>query len=863
MSAPQKSSRWGSFLSQAVAGVEARLDNILAEEDSNKQQQLAQQLAQQPSRPPSASSATPPRSTTPSRPTNDRLQERLARAIAARNAAQRADSSPSRRPSTEIPITSQSPRTSSDAPATESAVPPQSTTPRSSLSRDEASGPPSIAPDTTDETQVDPSTPAPNGRNSVAEIPRSSLQNDSLDQTEEVLPTPTVVSADIAPTGFAASGTAPSSSDLYVKRIANLEKSLEEIQVQHQEELHSHVERVDALQAKLQYLARQASDAARTAAAGAPAGSLEKKIAEKDQQVAQLLEEGQKLANTEQKHRSIIKKLRGQLAIAEKELNDQKLWRQKTENELNALRGRSGEIGDLEKAHEESQKLTTQLKRDIEKLKVDITKKDNTISGLRSQLQAESDQAKALAAKIDDHVREAGQQRVKELEDAVAALEVEKGLISDRAKLQATELREKADRASERFNAVELELKGEVQILESKLEALRARAEEASSGAVGDAQAKLLRQIETLQTQYFIASENWQGMEASLVARAATLEKERDEALRRESEMRRKARETASRAKHQEEELEEARNQLPSVQRDLSSYQSQIESLRKRAEEAEASLAEAKADFERQRLAWKAEKAERTDQDRRNWVEDVPTAPFRNISRPESPLLSAPQRTFSSDFLGLQSYPTRLRKTSAPSSNGEPSPGDRPSSGRRQSAQPPMRYPMSPVPPAQSGTPPSLASGLEMLASPSTHPIDRDDVFENLETPASPQNVLQDMMSVSTMTAGPSVQLVERMSAAIRRLESEKVAGKEELARISSQRDEARAEIVVLMKEAEAGKAATRKVQDLEAEVTAINERYQTTLEMLGEKSELVEELRADVEDVKAMYRDLVERTIK
>lgn len=150
-----------------------------------------------------------------------------------------------------------------------------------------------------------------------------------------------------------------------------------------------------------------------------------------------------------------------------------------------------------------------------------------------------------------------------------------------------------------------------------------------------------------------------------------------------------------------------------------------------------------------------------------------------------------------------------------------------------------------------------------MLASPTTHPADRDDVFENLETPASPHNILQDMMSVSTMTAGPSVQLVERMSAVIRRLESEKVSAKEELARISSQRDEARGEIVALMKEAEAEKGARKKVEELELEVASINERYQTTLEMLGEKSELVEELRADVDDVKTMYRDLVERTIK
>lgn len=101
------------------------------------------------------------------------------------------------------------------------------------------------------------------------------------------------------------------------------------------------------------------------------------------------------------------------------------------------------------------------------------------------------------------------------------------------------------------------------------------------------------------------------------------------------------------------------------------------------------------------------------------------------------------------------------------------------------------------------------------------------------------------------------------MSAGIRRLEAEKVAGREELLRISNQRDEARAEIVTLMKETESSRQASDRVAVLEQEVAEINERYQTTLELLGEKSELVEELRADVQDVKAMYRELVERTIR
>jgi hypothetical protein len=84
------------------------------------------------------------------------------------------------------------------------------------------------------------------------------------------------------------------------------------------------------------------------------------------------------------------------------------------------------------------------------------------------------------------------------------------------------------------------------QMLESKLEALRTRAEEVSTGETSDAQAHLLRQIETLQTQYAVASENWQGIEGTLLSRVSNLEKERDELSTRESQIRKKAREVVS-----------------------------------------------------------------------------------------------------------------------------------------------------------------------------------------------------------------------------------------------------------------------------------------------------------------------------
>ncbi|KAH9883718.1 TATA element modulatory factor 1 TATA binding-domain-containing protein [Xylariomycetidae sp. FL2044] len=873
MSAPQKPSRWGSFLSQAVAGVEARLDNILAEDDPERQQSSRS--------PPVASSATLPsipplpRSATPSR-TNDRLQERLARAVAAKNAAQRPENSAGR---CSAEITSPGPRLSPGSDALNAASSLHDAAPESSTQAYETHRKPAGSQHTRDDSVRDFSAGTPNGlgaslgenhspiqetiQDTIQDTIQATIQSESSNKgtrTQEVRGYETVTQAS---RGTISPGGQSPASSLYEARIRYLEKTLDESQALWQEELHSHVERVDALQAKLQYLAREASESARNVVAASPSGSLEKKIAEKDQQVAQLMEEGQKLANTEQKHRSIIKKLRGQLAVGEKEMNEQKLWRQKAEDELSVLRKRSGEISDLERANEESQKLVNQTRKDVDRWKSEVASRDSVILDLQHQLHEESEHARSMATKMNDQIREAGQQKVQDLEDAISALEVEKNLITNHAEIQAAELREKADRASERSRALELELKGEIQILESNLEALRARAEEASSGAVGDAQAKLLRQIETLQTQHSIASDNWQGMEASLVARASNLERERDEALRRESDMRRKARETANRAKRQEEELEEARSQLPSVRRDLSSNQAQLESLTKRAEKAEATLLEARADYERQRVAWKEERADKADQDRRNWLEDIPPAVFRNNGRPDSPMLSPPQRTFSGEFLGLQNVPARFRKSPAPSSNGEPSPSERPSSAWRPSMQSTVRSSTLPISTTQSAAPPFLPSGLDVLASPPTYPLDGEDVFDTRENAASPQNVLQDVMSVSTTTAGPSVQLVERMSAAIRRLESEKVAGKEELARISSQRDEARGEIVALMKDIGLGKLAIERAKTLEAEVAEINERYQTTLEMLGEKSELVEELRADVQDVKAMYRELVERTVE
>jgi chromosome segregation ATPase len=124
--------------------------------------------------------------------------------------------------------------------------------------------------------------------------------------------------------------------------------------------------------------------------------------------------------------------------------------------------------------------------------------------------------------------------------------------------------------------------------------------------------------------------------------------------------------------------------------------------------------------------------------------------------------------------------------------------------------------------------------------------------------PDSPDRTINDLVSTST-SAGPTVQLVERMSAAVRRLESEKAGFKDEISRLSSQRDSARDEVVTLMREVEEKRGTESKVGELGGELETLKGRYEASLEMLGEREEEVEELRADVKELKRLYRELVE----
>ena len=362
-----------------------------------------------------------------------------------------------------------------------------------------------------------------------------------------------------------------------------------------------------------------------------------------------------------------------------------------------------------------------------------------------------------------------------------------------------------------------------------------------------------MRQIETLQTQYSLASDNWQGIETSLQARLAVVERERDDTARAESDTRRKLRETGNKLRRANEQLDDVTRKASVLEQELSERQAHADKVEERARDFERSLKEAKATFEREKQQWQTTFASRIEDERVKWRQELsafPGAEHSVASIVESPPGSG-RKPFDLPGLGISRRGMPSRQFSSELSI--PSVADHRSNRKSITKSPRNFEGFFPHPESGRSTPFLNGGALEAT---SIHTQEPDDMFDN---DSSPHRTVNDMISVSTANAGPSVQLVERMSAAVRRLESEKAATKDELSRLATQRDDARKEVVSLMTEIEEKRGLDKQVGKLQQDVSQVQDRYQTTLEMLGEKTERVEELEADVADLKKMYRELVQ----
>ena len=557
--AQKSSSRWGSFL----AGVESRLDNILADEDTAKKASDARDSARQEHNGKKDAMAIPsdgkpglPRTSSANR-AQDRLNERLAKALANKNLGKKGDVSattsgvPSRAVSPANVLTS--PRTSLDAQREDQATPEITVQEGiSQISMGTSSGE-ILAEDTEEKPALAAGEPpADTPTIAIEEVKNggdaSRLSTDSRGSIS------TRQSLELTRDTTPGASESPGMNGVIVEAALNLPEEYEKVidqmrsdheaaELRRQEETHTYLEQIDALQSKLQYLTREAAETAKSVSSEAKPGSLEQKLATKDEKIALLIEEGQKLSQTELKHMNVIKRLRTKAAEDDKSTNDLKRMMEKHQKVAKEAQERARRADLAEKRASDREKSLSKVENELATARQDCEAKDSLVTDLQMQLSQATSAAKEAEAEANAEALGLERSRANDLADELSIVKSEKELVEKHYRSELREYREKAEREKERAKVADIERHGEQSILESRLEAYRVRAEEASTGQGGDIQAKLLRQIETLQNQYAVASENWQGIEGSLLSRVSVLEKERDDVTKREADMRRKARE--------------------------------------------------------------------------------------------------------------------------------------------------------------------------------------------------------------------------------------------------------------------------------------------------------------------------------
>lgn len=252
--------------------------------------------------------------------------------------------------------------------------------------------------------------------------------------------------------------------DQHETTISQMHSDYELAKVRRQEERHNYLERIDALQAKLQYLTKEAAEIAKRSANDAEAGSIEEELAKKDEKIALLMEEGQKLSQTELKHVNTIRKLRAR-SIEDEKCGIQNRRRVEDLEKVAQVaqeRAKRAEVGEREET--ERVKALQRVINGLEKVKSECEISTSVIADLRQQ----AAQAKALneanGASNYKSLFETEKRLTVGLRDEISNARIEKQLSEERHRAHIKDIVEKTDRKEEKARAVEQELRSELTV---------------------------------------------------------------------------------------------------------------------------------------------------------------------------------------------------------------------------------------------------------------------------------------------------------------------------------------------------------------------------------------------------------------
>jgi DNA repair exonuclease SbcCD ATPase subunit len=248
--------------------------------------------------------------------------------------------------------------------------------------------------------------------------------------------------------------------DILLTELSALQEAHEETVRGHRDELNAHLERIDALQSKLTYLAQQVA----TSAKDSETTPVDKKLAEKDAQIAALMEEGQRLSKTEMKHLTTVKTLRAKAVEHSKEITTLKQRLSKAEKSITEQSERAKRAEAAERAAQDKLKIVGKIEKDIEQIRAEREEAGMTITELRKQLNDALSRADSAEKRVQTGALEAEKRATASLKEDIENLRIEKKLAEDRAKRELQSSKEEAKNQQEKAKVAELELRGEIAV---------------------------------------------------------------------------------------------------------------------------------------------------------------------------------------------------------------------------------------------------------------------------------------------------------------------------------------------------------------------------------------------------------------
>ncbi|NXY49375.1 TMF1 factor, partial [Ceuthmochares aereus] len=544
-------------------------------------------------------------------------------------------------------------------------------------------------------------------------------------------------------------------------------------------------------------------------------------LKEKEEQIKGLMEEGEKLSKQQLHNSNIIKKLRAKEKERDNINTKQNKKINELEEELQHLKQVLDGKEDLEKQHRDSIKqlnsVVERQEKDLAKLQVeveDLEEQNRSVqAALDSAYKELADLHKANATK-DSEAQEAALSREMKAKEELG-LALEKAQDEARQQQEAlaiqvvTDLRLALQRAEQQAARKEDYLRQEIGELQQRLQEAESRNQELSQ-SVTSATRPLLRQIENLQATLGAQTSAWEKLEKNLSDRlgesqtllAAAAERERaatEELLSNKVQM--------SSTESQNSLLRQENTRL---QAQLEVEKNRLKKVENENSRYEVELEELKDEYAKTLEDAKKEKAllaTQLEMEKMKVEQERKKAIFMQEASKEKDRKSFTVETVSST-------PTMSRSSSI--------------------------------------------SGVDM-AGLQTSFLSQDDMHDHSFGPiAAGGSTLYDAIR---MGAGSSI--IENLQSQLKLREGEISHLQLEIGNLEKTRSIMAEELVKLTNQNDELEEKVKEIPKLRAQLKDLDQRYNTILQMYGEKAEEAEELRLDLEDVKNMYKTQIDELLK